>query len=148
LIDAFREESFLGLGKWWNDIREKGHIVSETIGTIRAAYDLQSTLSKLHNEEEPSASSKGDAKASKSQALTDEQKSQLEQQAAEKGLNTLWKSSKLEVESVVRDVCDAVLSPVIMFPDGQSVSVPKDVLKRRAIALKLIGNIYESTRLS
>lgn len=36
-----KEESFLGLGKWWQDVKEKGHIISETVGTIRSAVELQ-----------------------------------------------------------------------------------------------------------
>jgi hypothetical protein len=51
-----------------------------------------------------------------------------------KGLETLWKGSKLEVESVLREVCDRVLS---------DPAVPKSVLRKRAEALKIVGSVYE-----
>jgi len=52
-------------------------------------------------------------------------------------LETLWKGSKLEVESVLREVCDRVLS---------DPTVPKSTLRRRAEALKIVGSVYENVR--
>ena len=161
-----QEESFLGLGKWWNNVREKGHIFSETVGTIRAAVELQAALSRLQVDEEQQQRSKDElaggaatatataagasststttATGSKIKPLTPEERALLEQQAALKGLNTLWKGSKMEVESVVRDVCDLLLSGQPL--DAGDTAVPKEVVKRRADALKTIGRIFESVQ--
>jgi hypothetical protein len=54
-----------------------------------------------------------------------------------KGLTALWKGSKLEVEGVLREVCDRVLS---------DPKVNKLVLRKRAEALKIIGTVYESVK--
>jgi hypothetical protein len=51
-----------------------------------------------------------------------------------KGLTALWKGSKLEVEGVLREVCDQVLS---------EPGVNKGVLRKRAEGLKIIGAVYE-----
>ena len=148
-----KEESFLGIGKIWNDVREKSHIISETVGTIRAAVELQSTLARLQADDEvakdPSAGTPAVAGASSSSskqrpALTPEERAKLEEQAALKGINTLWKGSKLEVQSVVREVCDTVLGPLPIEPNAPSPS--KLELKRRADALKIMGRIFESVQ--
>jgi hypothetical protein len=50
-----------------------------------------------------------------------------------KGLQAIWRGSKLEVESVLREVCDRVLTDPL---------VPRETLKYRAVGLKIIGTIY------
>lgn len=109
-----------GLGGMFHTVREKGYIFSETVGTLRTALDLQSSFSELQKED-----------------LSDEQRSKLEEAAAQKGLEAIWRGSKLEVESVLRDVCDKVLS---------DPSVSKEVRKNRAYALKIIGGVYVKVR--
>jgi hypothetical protein len=52
-------------------------------------------------------------------------------------LDAIWKGSKLEVESVLRDVCDRVLT---------DPTAPKETLKSRAIGLKIIGSIYQKVK--
>ncbi|KAI7849331.1 X-domain of DnaJ-containing-domain-containing protein [Circinella umbellata] len=108
-----------GLGGMFHSVREKGYIFSETVGTLRMALDLQSSFSEL---------AKADEKG-----LTDEQRSKLEEEAAQKGLQAIWRGSKLEVESVLRDVCDKVL---------EDENATKETRKQRAIALRIIGNVY------
>lgn len=44
----------------------------------------------------------------------------------------LWRGSKLEVEAVLREVCDQTLS------EGDV-----EVRRRRAIALRVLGEVYE-----
>lgn len=124
------------------------------MGTIKAAVELQAALSRLQESEQAAAtqqegesentagsaststgnisSQKKDAKQKK--PMTAEEKAYWEEQAATKGLDTLWKGSKMEVETVIRDVCDRVLSP----------GTEKSTLKRRAAALKIIGRVYEA----
>lgn len=60
-----------GLGGMFHSMKEKGYIISETVGTLRSALDLQSSYSELQKAEE-----KGD--------LTDEQRVKLETEAATK----------------------------------------------------------------
>lgn len=60
-----------GLGGMFHSMKEKGYIISETVGTLRSALDLQSSYSELQKAEE-----KGD--------LTDEERIKLETEAATK----------------------------------------------------------------
>jgi hypothetical protein len=121
-------------------MREKAHIVGETVGTFKTALDLQSSFSKLQDLEKKKeaavASSSGASGAgnggvggaSTSSASTDqngakrpdatstidedsatltpeerELRMKLEREAATKGLEALWRGSKLEVEAVLRE---------------------------------------------
>ncbi|KAF9578574.1 hypothetical protein BGW38_005559 [Lunasporangiospora selenospora] len=112
----------LGLGGIFHGFREKGHILTETVSTLRAAMDLQQSFSQLQEAEEKADEVK---------------KKQLEEAAATMGLRALWKGSKLEVEGVLRDVCETVLS---------DSTVPKAVLIKRATALKIIGAVFEAVK--
>jgi len=58
----------------------------------------------------------------------------LEEQAAEQGIRTLWKGAKLEVESVVREAADKVLS-------DPSISAEKRHL--RCIALGYMADVSD-----
>lgn len=86
--------------------------------------------------------------------LSPEEKRKLEEQAAEKGLQALFKAShtpflpsiplmqipqgaKLEIESVLRETCDKVL-------EDPSITPPKASL--RAVALQILGEAYMSVR--
>lgn len=87
--------------------------------------------------------------------LSPEEKRKLEEQAAEKGLQALFKAShtpfspfeilltqipqgaKLEIESVLRETCDKVL-------EDPSVTPTKAGL--RAVALQILGEAYMSVR--
>ncbi|ORY98717.1 X-domain of DnaJ-containing-domain-containing protein [Syncephalastrum racemosum] len=112
-----------GLGSMYHSVREKGYIFSETVGTLRTALDLQSSFSELQKAEE--------------KGLTEEERSKLEEAAAAKGLQAIWRGSKLEVESVLRDVCDKVLG------DEQAT---RETRRARANALRIIGNVYTKVR--
>lgn len=65
--------------------------------------------------------------------LSPEQMRALEEEAAQEGLKTLWKSAKLEVESVIRETCDVLLS---------DSTASKETLRLRAIGLELVGEAY------
>ncbi|RUS27338.1 DnaJ-domain-containing protein [Jimgerdemannia flammicorona] len=118
-----KQETLFGLGGYYHSMREKGYIFGETVSTLRSALDLQNSFTELQKAEE--------------KGLDAEMRVKLEEQAALKGLQAIWKGSKLEVEGVLRDVCDRVL--------GDS-NAPKPTLRRRAEALKIVGAIYESVR--
>ncbi|KAJ3260292.1 hypothetical protein HK103_000927 [Boothiomyces macroporosus] len=118
-----------------NGFREKAHIISETVGTVKTAFDLQSSFTKLQNLEKK-AEGEGEENAVQKE-LTDEErelKAKLEHEAASKGMEALWRGSKLEVEAVVREVCDATLG---------DESVSTEVRRRRAVALRVLGEVYE-----
>ncbi|KAF9914283.1 hypothetical protein BX616_008606 [Lobosporangium transversale] len=117
------KNEMLGLGSWFHGVREKGHILSETVSTLRAAMDLQQSFTQLQEAEK--------------EAMDEAAKKALEEAAASKGLRALWKGSKLEVEGVLRDVCDKVLG---------DPAVPKATLLERARALKIIGAVYEGVK--
>lgn len=78
------KQDMLGLGSWFHGVREKGHILSETVSTIRAAIDLQQSFTQLQEAENGQ--------------LDDTARKALEDAAASRGLRALWKGSKLEVE--------------------------------------------------
>ncbi|KAF9199847.1 hypothetical protein BGZ49_009976 [Haplosporangium sp. Z 27] len=117
------KHEMLGLGSWFHGVREKGHILSETVSTLRAAMDLQQSFTQLQEAEK--------------EEMDEAAKKALEEAAASKGLRALWKGSKLEVEGVLRDVCDKVLG---------DPTVPKATLIKRASALKIIGAVFESVK--
>jgi surface antigen len=82
------KNEMLGLGSWFHGVREKGHILSETVSTLRAAMDLQQSFSQLQEAEKVE--------------MDEAAKKVLEEAAASKGLRALWKGSKLEVEGKKR----------------------------------------------
>lgn len=51
------------------------------------------------------------------------------------GLQAIWRGSKLEIESVLRDVCDEVLD---------DTKCSKEEFANRIHALRIIGTIYQS----
>ncbi|EGF82589.1 hypothetical protein BATDEDRAFT_4191, partial [Batrachochytrium dendrobatidis JAM81] len=110
-------------------IKEKTHILNETVGTFRTALDLQSKFTKLQ-EMDKKTKKTGEGGEKTEQEL----RTQLEYEAATKGLEALWRGSKLEVESVLRDVCDDAL--------GDAPGVSTELRKRRADALRILGQVY------
>jgi hypothetical protein len=64
------KKSVFGLGGMYYSIREKSYIFSQTVGTLRTAYDLQSTFGELQKAEE--------------KGLSDEERAKLEEAAATK----------------------------------------------------------------
>jgi len=105
-------------------VREKGHIFSETVGTLKTAIDLQQSFNKLQEAE------KNESVLSPEEQ---ERKAKLEFEAANKGMETVWRGSKLEIESVLREVCDNVLY-------DQAAST--ELKRRRADALLAIGDVF------
>ena len=87
--------------------------------------------------------------------LTPEEKQRLEEQAAEKGLQALFKveqvlpiiigialtsllqGAKLEIESVLRETCDRVL---------EDPTVPRTKAQLRAVAMQILGEAYMNVR--
>ncbi|KAJ3237732.1 hypothetical protein HDU77_011604 [Chytriomyces hyalinus] len=157
---------WMGAGNSWASfVREKAHIATETVGTFKTAIDLQSSFSKIQeidkrkeSDADSAASGTGAANSHKSKTssrlpeslaegprgadgLTDaerEFRALLEKEAAAKGMEALWRGSKLEIESVLRDVCDLVLS--------ETEVKDVEILQRRVEALGVIGEIYTGVK--
>ncbi|KAI0731518.1 DnaJ-domain-containing protein [Fomitopsis betulina] len=117
-------QSFLGVGGWLHNVQGKYHVFSETVSTLRAAMDLKSVFEQIQA-------------AEKAGNLSPEERQRLEEQAAEKGLQALFKGTKLEIESVLRETCDRVL---------EDPAVPRSKAQLRAIALQILGEAYLAVR--
>lgn len=91
--------------------------------TVRAALELKSVFEELQKAE--------------SEGLSDEKKKELEEKAAAKGMAALFKGAKLEVESVIREVCDRIL---------QEKGISEEESDRRAGALEILGEVYSAVK--
>ncbi|KAI8609800.1 X-domain of DnaJ-containing-domain-containing protein [Chytriomyces sp. MP71] len=148
---------WMGAGSSWASfVREKVHIVTETAGTFKTAIDLQSSFSKIQEidaRKDTDSTSPTNNKAKSRlpenlsegprgpDGLTDAERSfraLLEREAAAKGMEALWRGSKLEIESVLRDVCDVVLS--------ETEVKDAEILQRRVEALGVVGEIYSNVK--
>ncbi|KAI0822196.1 DnaJ-domain-containing protein [Trametes gibbosa] len=117
-------QTFLGMGGWLHNVQGKYHVFSETVSTLRAAMELKSVFEQIQA-------------AERAGNLSPEEKQRLEEQAAEKGIQTLFKGAKLEVESVLRETCDRIL---------EDPNVPRPKAQLRAVALMILGDAYSSVR--
>ncbi|KAH8105294.1 DnaJ-domain-containing protein [Cristinia sonorae] len=115
-------QTFLGVGGWLHNVQGKYHVFSETVSTLRSAIELKNVFEQIQA-------------AEKAGNLSPEEKRRLEEQAAEKGLQALFKGTKLEVESVLRETCDRVL---------EDPAVPRNKAILRAVALQILGEAYMS----
>ncbi|KAG8903424.1 hypothetical protein FRB99_003319 [Tulasnella sp. 403] len=112
-----------GVGGWLHNVQGKYHVFSETVSTVRSALELKRVFDELS--------------AAEAAGISPEEKRRLEEQAAEKGLQALFKGAKLEVDSVLRETCDRVLT---------DPRVPRDKLIARATALGILGDAYLAVR--
>lgn len=117
-------QTFFGVGGWVHNIQGKYHVFSETMSTVRSALELKSVFDQIQA-------------AEKAGNLSPEEKRRLEEQAAEKGLQALFKGTKLEIESVLRETCDRVLT-------DPNISPAKAQL--RAVALQIMGEAYMAVK--
>ncbi|KAF8335414.1 X-domain of DnaJ-containing-domain-containing protein [Cantharellus anzutake] len=121
---AATNSTFLGVGGWMHGIKGTYHTFTETVSTVRSALELKQVFEQL-------------AEAEKSGASEAEKKN-LEEQAAEKGLQALFKGTKLEIDSVLRETCDRVLNPPPNGPNAPS----REKLALRTRALLVLGEAY------
>ncbi|KAJ7207997.1 X-domain of DnaJ-containing-domain-containing protein [Mycena pura] len=113
-------QTFLGVGGWLHNVQGKYHVFSETVSTLRSAIELKSVFDQIQA-------------AERAGNLSPEEKRKLEEQAAEKGLQALFKGAKLEIESVLRETCERVL---------EDPTITRDKANLRAIALQMLGDAY------
>ncbi|KAF9876889.1 DnaJ domain-containing protein [Colletotrichum karsti] len=123
-----KSQKFLGIGGFFSRVKDKGTIVKETWNTISSAIDAQQTIEEMARMEE-----KGGAEWS------DEAKAEYERRVTGKILTAAWRGSKFEIQSVLREVCDAVLN---------DKKVPLSKRLERAQALMLIGEIFSAAQRS
>lgn len=117
-----RSQKFLGISGFFSRLRDKGSLVKDTWHTISSAIDAQQTMEEVAKMEERG----GDD-------WTDEKRAEYERRVTGKILTAAWRGSKFEIQSVLRDVCDAVLN---------DKKVPLSKRLERAQALVLIGDIF------
>lgn len=117
-----RSQKFLGFGGFFSRLKDKGTLVKETWNTISSAIDAQQTMEDMARMEEKGG-----------EEWTDEKRSEYERRVTGKILTAAWRGSKWEIQSVLREVCDALLN-------DKKVPLPKRL--ERAQALVLIGDIF------
>jgi len=101
---------FFGVEGFFASVEEKGHNFKQLITLVRSAVKLQVAQDRM------------------------EQVGEDEELAAEvmsQGLSTIWKMGKMEIESMIRDVCSAIFKVQ-----------DKNLKKKRATALKDLGEFY------
>lgn len=117
-------QTLFGVGGWLHNVQGKYHVFSETVSTLRSAIELKAVFDQIQT-------------AEKAGNLSPEEKKKLEEQAAEKGLQALFKGAKLEIESVLRETCDKVL---------EDPTVSRDKAHLRAVALQILGEAFMAAR--
>jgi curved DNA-binding protein CbpA len=123
---VIRSQKFFGMGGFFSRMKDKGTLVKDTWNTISSAIDAQQTMEEMARLEQQGG-----------EDWTDEKKSEYERRVTGKILTAAWRGSRFEIQSVLRDVCDAVLS---------DKKVPLAKRLERAEALILIGQICASVR--
>jgi len=109
-----------GLGGFWASLKEGGHTVSETMSIINAASKAQAAAERLEKEKEKETS--------------ETTRAEREAFIAGQTMVALWKLGKMEIESIIRQVCAKIFRP--------TTPLATSVVKARAQALKALGEIY------
>jgi len=107
-----------------HNVQGKYHVFSETVSTLRSAIELKAVFDQIQQAEQ-------------SGSLSAEEKKRLEEQAAEKGLQALFKGAKLEIDSVLRETCDRVLN---------DPTISRNTAVLRAAALQTLGDAFMAVR--
>lgn len=119
--NLLKSQKMFGIGGFFGRMKDKGTIVKETWNTISSAIDAQQTMEEMSRMEEKGG-----------EEWTDEMKMEYERRVTGKILNAAWRGSKFEIQSVLREVCDTVLS-------DKKVDLKKRL--ERAQAMVIIGEI-------
>jgi hypothetical protein len=118
-----KSQKFLGISGFFSRIKDKGTLVKDTWSTMSAAIDAQMTMEEMAKLEEQGG-----------EAWTDEKKAEYEKKVTGKILAAAWRGSKFEIQSVLRDVCDAVLN-------DKKIKLDKRI--ERAHAIMIIGEMFQ-----
>jgi len=122
-----RSQKFFGVGGFFARMKEKGTVVKDTWNTISSAIDAQATMEEMARLE-----------AQGGEDWTEEKRVEYEQRVTGKILTAAWRGSKFEIQSVLREVCDAVL---------YDKKVPLAKRLQRAEALVIVGQICSEVSL-
>jgi len=109
---------FFGVESFVARIQETTHMVSQTYKFASAAVHLQAEVQQFENQ-----------MIKNPEMYVDH----VPQRIYDKGIETLWRMGKLEIEGTVRAICQRVL---------QDQSVNKDIRKKRAVAIRRLGELY------
>jgi len=112
-----------GVGGWFHGVKGNVNFFSETVSTVRAAMELKNIFEQIEQSEK--------------KGLTEADKKRLEEQAAEKALQALFKGARLEIQSILRETCDRVLG---------SPDLPREKRQLRSVALGILGEAYQSVK--
>ncbi|KAJ1791851.1 DnaJ-like protein [Coemansia sp. RSA 2167] len=118
-----RQELFGSFRNAYHSVKETGRVMSDAYAMFKDAMELQRTYAELSKADENS--------------ITPEEKLRLEDSATKKGLQVLWKSGRLEIENKTHQACSAVLN---------DKTADKETLKRRAVAMRAMGEIYMAVK--
>jgi curved DNA-binding protein CbpA len=105
------------------EFKEKTHLISSTWGAFKAMLNLEmktQQLAEQHGEPETVD------EAAKMQA-------EIQAELEEEGIGTIFKFGKLEIEAIMRKVCEGVVG---------DLDISKAEKKRRAEGLKVMGDIF------
>jgi len=105
---------FFGIEAFFSELAEKGHLLKETVSVTVAAFEMQKMMQE----------------AEKDGKLETEE---IQKKMMEKGMETFWKLGQLEIEGIVRNVCEKVL---------RDTTINKKTKEARCYGLKKLGEIY------
>ncbi|GAA5974036.1 hypothetical protein JCM11641_008225 [Rhodosporidiobolus odoratus] len=114
----------LGIGGWFHAAKSTAHIFNQTVSTVRSAYALKDVYEAIQKAEQ--------------EGVSEEERRKLEDRAAQMGLHALFKGAKLEVESIIRSVCDRLLLDL----PAEEKNLSPTTLRKRAVALGILGEVY------
>lgn len=117
-----RSQKFFGIGGFFSRLREKGTMVKDTWNTISSAMEAQAEMERAARLEEEAG-----------EDWTDERQEEVQRRLTGKILGAAWRGSKMEIQDVLRSVCDNILN---------DKKVPLAKRLERAQALVLIGDIF------
>lgn len=125
-----------GLGGMFHSMKARGGVFMDTLRTVSAAIDAQSSMKELESMKEASESTtpQHDKEGNEISKPTPEELAQQEGILMGKILSAAWYGSKYEIMSTLRTVCDKVLE------DKSSGKLTAD---RRAEALILLGKVFQ-----
>jgi len=105
---------FFGIEAFFSEVAEKGHLIKETVSVAVSALEMQKMMQE----------------AEKDGRLETEE---TQKRMMEKGMETFWKLGQLEIESIVRTVCEKQLRDPLLS---------KKAKETRCYALKKMGEMY------
>jgi len=109
-------DTFLGIPAFFHRVAEKGHMIKLTVETVGHVVRMQAAQAKLEREG----------------GLDDASNPSGQEAMMKQGLKFIWALGKLEIETTLRAVCEAVLR-----------ADNKKLRRARAKGLKLIGEIFQ-----